>query len=103
MNRFKLTDIKLVFATSLLAFTVGCATKVDPLTNEERFTRVTEDMVSMFADQEPVNGPITVGEAIARALKYNLDHRLKKMESALAVRKYEFDRTGLLPKIVADA
>ena len=93
----------MVFASTLLAFMSGCATKVDPLTDDERFARAADDMVSMFADQTPVTGPITIGEAIARALTYNLDHRLKKMETALAVRQYEFDRTGLLPKIVADA
>ena len=60
-------------------------------------------MVSMFAGQEPVTAPITLGEAIARSVKYNLDHRLKRMETALAVRQYDFDKTGLLPRIVADA
>ena len=93
-SKLKKANIKLVFASSLLVFMSGCATKVDPLTDDERFARAADDMVSMFADQAPVTGPITIGEAIARALTYNLDHRLKKMETALAVRKYEFDRTG---------
>jgi len=96
-------NIRLMLVSALVVFITGCATKVDPLTNDERFTRVAEDMASMFADQEPINGPITIGEAIARALRFNLDHRLKRMETALAVRKYEFDRTGLLPNIVANA
>ena len=96
-------NIRLMLASALMVFITGCATKVDPLTDDERFTRAAEDLTSMFADQEPVTGPITIGEAIARALKYNLDHRLKRMETALAVRKYEFDRTGMLPNIVADA
>lgn len=96
-------NIKLMFASTLLVFMAGCATKVDPLSNDERFSRAAEDMASMFDNQEPITGPVTIGEAIARALKYNLDHRLKKMETALSVRKYEFDRTGMLPSIVADA
>ena len=96
-------NAKLLLASAFLVFVTGCATKVDPLTDDERFARAASDITSMFADQEPVNGPITIGEAIARALKYNLDHRLKRMETALATRKYEFDRTGMLPSIVADA
>lgn len=103
ISQRKNVNIKLIFTSMLLAFMAGCATKVDPLTNDERIKRSTEDMVSMFADQEPVTGPITIGEAVARALKYNLDHRLKNMETALAVRKYQFDRTGMLPRLVADA
>ena len=96
-------SIKLMLASAFLVFITGCATKVDPLTNDERYARASQDMVSMFADQEPVTAPITIGEAIARALTYNLDHRLKRMETALAARQYEFDRTGMLPNLVADA
>ena len=96
-------SVKLVVASSLLAFMAGCSTKVAPLTDAERFERVTQDMVSMFENQQAVTAPITLGEAIARSISYNLDHRLKRMESALAVRKYKFDKTGLLPRIVADA
>jgi len=104
-KRSKLTQVnfKLMLACGLMAFMAGCSTKVDHLTDDERFSRVTDDLASMFQGQAPVTGPITIGEAIARALTYNLDHRLKRMETALSVRKYEFDRTGMLPRLVADA
>jgi len=102
-SKFTLGNTKLALASSLLVFVVGCSTKVDQLSDQERYTRAAEDMASMFEGQEPVTGPITIGEAIARALRYNLDHRLKRMETALAVRKYEFDQTGMLPRLVADA
>jgi len=88
-----------VVATTL----VGCAGKTDPFSTEERFARATADLSSMYEGQEAVTGPITIGEAIARALKYNLDNRLKKMETALAVRKYDFDKAGLLPTVIAGA
>lgn len=35
-----------------------------------------------YAEQEPITGPIGLDTAIARALKYNLDYRLKLMERA---------------------
>jgi len=102
-SKFTHGNIKLLLASSLLVFMVGCSTKVAQFSNEERFERASADMATMFAGQEPVTAPITLGEAIARSLKYNLDHRLKRMETALAVRQYDFDKTGLLPRIVADA
>ena len=95
--------IKLILASGFLVFVTGCATKVDPLSSDERYARAAQDMASMFNNQEPVTAPITIGEAIARALSYNLDHRLKRMETALATRQYQFDRTGMLPNLVADA
>ena len=101
--KFVKINLKLVLTCGFLAFMTGCATTVEPLSDDERFSRLTDDLASMFEGQEPVSGPITLGEAIARSLRYNLDHRLKRMETALSVRKYEFDRTGLLPTIVADA
>jgi len=95
--------IQLAVASTLLVFMTGCSTQVAPLTDEERQVRVNEDLESMFVDQKPVTASITLGEAIARSITYNLDHRLKRMETALAVRKYNFDKTGMLPRIVADA
>jgi outer membrane protein TolC len=56
----------------------------------------------MFADQEPVTRPLTLNEAFARALKYNLDGRVKAMEEALAVNDLDLSRYDLLPKVAID-
>jgi outer membrane protein TolC len=42
-------------------------------------------------------------EAVARALKYNLDYRLKKMESALAQGLTDYASYDMLPQMVASA
>ena len=102
-TKFTHGNIKLLLASSFLVFMAGCSTKVAQFSDEERFERATDDMASMFAGQEAVTAPITLGEAIARSVKYNLDHRLKRMETALAVRQYDFEKTGMLPRLVADA
>ena len=103
LNKASLNRSKLVVVAGLATFLVGCAGKTDPLSQDDRFARATADLASMYEDQEAITAPITIGEAIARALSYNLDHRLKEMETALSVRKYDFDKTGMLPKLVADA
>src|SRR5690606_33954656 len=54
-------------------------------------------------DQEPVNGPIKLEEAVARALKYNLDARVALMEQSVKLRQLDLSRYDLLPKLVADA
>ena len=56
----------------------------------------------MFADQEPVTRPLTLNEAFARALKYNLDGRVKAMEEALSVNDLDLSRYDLLPKVAID-
>jgi len=84
------------------AFT-GCAIQPRAFTADERQASVAADRSAMFAQQEPVQGPITLEEAMARAIKYNLDHRLKLMEEAVSQRQLDLSRTELLPKLVASA
>ncbi|MBV8770672.1 MAG: hypothetical protein JO094_17460, partial [Hyphomicrobiales bacterium] len=55
----------------------GCALTPKPFTTEERWSEAQADREQMFADQEPVTRSVTLDEAFARALKYNLDGRVK--------------------------
>lgn len=54
-------------------------------------------------DVEPINGPLTLDEAIARALKYNLERRTRLMEEALALNQLEIGKLDMLPKLMAQA
>lgn len=47
--------------------------------------------------------PVGFNEALARSLKYNLDYRLKLMESALATGLADVARFDMLPNLVASA
>jgi outer membrane protein TolC len=86
------------------AFLVSaCAVQPKPFTPEETAGRVVQDMAAMYADQEAVHGPITLAEASARALKYNLDHRLKLMEEAVALSELDLSHYDLLPRVTAEA
>lgn len=81
----------------------GCVVHTRPITLQERQATLTADSKAMFAGQDPVNGPITLDEAMARALKYNLDHRVKMMEEALAQRQLDLSSFDLLPQLTAAA
>lgn len=81
----------------------GCAVKPKPATQAEVSNRVNEDTERMYLNQEPIAGPVTMEEAVARALKYNLDYRLKKMESALASSLADYSRYDMLPQLLATA
>jgi outer membrane protein, multidrug efflux system len=81
----------------------GCTLSPEPFTAEETATRVANDMAIMFSDQEKVDHPISLEEAAARALKYNLDYRLKLMEKAVALGEADLSHYSLLPGITADA
>jgi multidrug efflux system outer membrane protein len=80
----------------------GCALTPKPFTTEERWSEAQSDKEAMFADQEPITRPLTLSEAFARALKYNLDGRVKAMEEALSVNDLDLARYDLLPKVAID-
>lgn len=81
----------------------GCAVDPKPLQQQEVMQRVQADQVTLYADQEPITKPLTFNDALARALKYNLDYRLKQMESALASGLYDVSRYDMLPKMLVSA
>lgn len=102
-NLVKNKRVKNLLVVGLMTTVAGCSVKTDTFTTDDRKERVDSDQISLYVGQEPISGPITLGEAIARSLSYNLDHRLKKMEAAVAARRFDFDKFDLLPRLVADA
>ena len=80
---------------------LGCATKMHPLTDLELDNSAEEDHFRMFVEGERLNGDLSLEEAIARALKYNLDKRTKVLEHALALKQTKLDEYSLLPSLVA--
>ena len=99
--QFKLKRLAtLIGAIPLFA---GCAVVPEQLTDSEVRNRVNSDQALLYVEQEQVFKPISFEEAVARALKYNLDYRLKLMESALASGLANLSRYDMLPNLLANA
>ena len=99
MNKFK----NILIAMTTTIFIGGCAVTPEPVTHEQLLQQRDEDMNRIFANQEPLDGPVSLYEAMARALKYNMDNRVKLMEEALAVGELEVVRYDMLPELTVDA
>ncbi|MFD2264143.1 TolC family protein [Lacibacterium aquatile] len=82
---------------------VGCSLDPDPMTMESIRTSAAADMAELFTDQEPLTGDIDLPDAMARALKYNVERRLTLMETALASGQLNFASYDLLPRLAASA
>lgn len=87
----------------LLLMSTGCAVHTKALSTSDLMSRVAADRAAMYEGQEAVQAPITIEEAMARSLKYNLDHRIKIMEDALALRQADVMSYDMLPHLVASA
>ncbi|MGE5522496.1 MAG: TolC family protein, partial [Rhodospirillaceae bacterium] len=90
-----------VFTT--LAALGGCAVQPVPISNAEHEARAKADFAKLFASQEGLKGPLTMTEAIARAIKYNMDYRVKLMDQAVALGQTEVANYDILPKLTATA
>ena len=73
------------------------------MTDADRLAEADGDRAEMFGNQEPLRHPLTLHEAFARALKYNLDGRVKLIEEALAQDDLDLSRYDLLPKAYINA
>jgi outer membrane protein TolC len=93
-----------ILLTSLATTVVaGCIVEPSALTMADRRATLATDQQALFSNQQPVQGPITLEEAMARAVKYNLDSRVKMMEAAVAQRELDLSNFDLLPKLAASA
>lgn len=75
----------------------GCAQLV-PETVLQTPTRSTWQQELAQMNVEPIQGQLTLDEAIARGLKYNLDRRAKQLEQDIASGQFDAAIHDLLPK-----
>ncbi|MGZ9150074.1 MAG: TolC family protein [Nitrospira sp.] len=81
----------------------GCLIKPHALHKEDVKARVLKDFQAISSVEEPVVGPIDLYEAIARALKYNLDAKVKTIQVQLAHQQLNIAHYSLLPHVSANA
>ncbi len=83
-------------------FLVACTTVPQTISETEAIGNAASVRGAITAQQEPVTQSISLYEAMARALKYNLDHSVSMMELDLANADYDLSRYDLLPSVVAN-
>ncbi|MES2531474.1 MAG: TolC family protein [Pseudomonadota bacterium] len=92
-----------VLGVTAIALLAGCAVTPEPLTKPQLTVRITRNMKTLTTGQEPVSNAISLYEAMARALKYNLDYKVAMMEEAVRGQELDRARFDMLPQLVANA
>jgi outer membrane protein TolC len=95
----KTMTLYLMLSASLLA---GCSVKPDLITDDDINGFVTKNAEGLVANQEPVAGPIGLYEAMARALKYNLDYKVEMMNVNLATTAADVKSADMLPQVASN-
>lgn len=91
------------FAVVLCILVSACSVQPVPLTREQVELIAINDRQQMFANQEAVESPLTLERAMAMALKYNLENRVRLLEEAVAYRAYDVTKLDMLPQLAANA
>ena len=73
----------------------GCTIGPNALTGPERQAEAERDLARMYGEQAPLTHPLTLHDAFARAVEYNLDGRVKVVEEALARDDFDLSRYDL--------
>nr|CRH04455.1 putative Outer membrane efflux protein [Candidatus Magnetococcus massalia] len=94
----------LLALTALLSVTLlagGCSINHTPLQEGEVADRMLSDLEMLHINQRESQpkGPITLYEAIARAIKFNLEKRLKLLEEDIAASEGDFAEYAILPRV----
>ncbi len=92
-----------IVAVSAGLIATGCTVTPKPLAPEAHANFGAQRLALATANQEPISDKVDLYEAMARALKYNLDTKVEVMQAALKLREADLVSYSALPKIVSSA
>jgi outer membrane protein TolC len=100
---FKAFVLPPMMAVAVLTL-AGCGSlRPEALDMEEVTARAAADKKFIDDHYVPLNGPLSLSEAIARSLKYNYDAQLSKTEANLQERQLDLAFSQMLPRLAAGA
>ncbi len=102
VSLFHVNRAVLLSTVSSLAFS-GCAVAPKQLTEAQITLKARDHLERVVTDQEPVTGPLTLYDAMAHALKYNLDHKVEQRDAAVRIKELDIAHFSLLPNAVASS
>ncbi len=95
-------NFRIAVAMAAMGVLVGCTTTLNPLTSAEISKMASERKAKLVRpEQEPLNGRLGLHEAMARAIKYNLDHKIETANVYLTQSSKALNKFDMLPNLVA--
>jgi outer membrane protein TolC len=82
-----------------MAFTASCAVSPEPISEQDHLARSRADLDVIHAVEFVPEGPITLHEAMARAVAFNLKSRVAQIERGIAEAELEHSNYDMLPTL----
>lgn len=83
----------------LVILLTGCSVTPAPISVSDRFEEAQRDIKELFASQESLEGALDFDQALARGFKYNLDYRIKLVNSALQAGQLTVAQMTMFPSL----
>ena len=93
----------LLVAAAALALSACASLQPQPLAGAEISDITQADKLALQQNAAPLDGPLSLEAAIARALKYNAERRVRRMEEVVAFGGLDVANLDMLPRLVASA
>ena len=90
-------------AVLALVALAGCSVTPRALEDQDKERLAVQAKAGLFQGQEPIEGPLTLSEATARAIKYHAEQRQRLMEEAAAQAQLDVAQFDLLPTLALNA
>jgi outer membrane protein TolC len=94
---------RLAALAACVSILAGCAGAPVPLEEKDLAAGARSDREAARQGVDPITGPLSLEEALARALKFNLDRRSRMLEEAVALGQFEAGKFDMLPRLMAQA
>ncbi|TFZ03573.1 TolC family protein [Ramlibacter humi] len=95
--------MRTLMASAAIAVLAGCAVTPMALTKEEQSTKAQEDLAAVIQAGEAVTAPLALSDAMARAVRHNLELRVRQMETALSASQLDLSNYDMLPRLALSA
>lgn len=77
----------------------ACNMAPEPFAPTEFYQRAQQEIHHMFAQQTPLCGELDFSQAMARGLQYNLDNRVKQVNTAIQAGQMQLAEFAMLPEL----
>lgn len=92
-----------ILTIALVALVAACARSPEPLKRSDVSQELQSDLDKLGIVSDALDEPITLYQAIARAILYNREYKLAAMEAALSQRQYDLAKANILPALTVSA
>lgn len=91
--------IAVIWCVGLALFLASCTVKPEPMTMDEQIVSIEHDLANVFAEQKPAKKPLSLYQAIARAVQNNLEQRLQAYELNIDKKNIDIEQLKMLPEL----